>query len=220
VVEALVTVLCADDDVLDPRAVRPRVDARLHRERHARLERIAVSGHDVRVLVRLEPDAVAGPVEEGRAEAGPGDRLARGRVDRLGGHAGPHRGAGRLLGVVQDLVVRGELGRRLAESVGPGAVRAVPGGHRAADVDHHDIARGQHPVRHLVVRAGRVRPGPDDHEVHGGVSRGQDRLGDHRAHGPLGQPGPQPAGDLGVHPVDGGTRLAQGRHLGRGLPDP
>ena len=61
--------------------------------------------------MRLEPDAVASPVEEGVPEAGPGDRLARGRVDRLGRYPGPDRGAGGLLGVEQDLVVRGELGR-------------------------------------------------------------------------------------------------------------
>ena len=70
------------------------------------------------------------------------------------------------------------------------------------------------------MRAGRVRPGAHDHEVHGGVPLGEDRLGDDRADGPLGQPGPQPARDLRVHPVDGGAGLAQGGDLGRALPDP
>jgi hypothetical protein len=71
-----------------------------------------------------------------------------------------------------------------------------------------------------MMRAGGVRAGTDDHEVHGGVPLGQDGLGDHRTHGPLGQPGPQPAGDTGVDPVDGGAGLSQGRDLGRGLGDP
>src|ERR1019366_5363508 len=161
VVHPLEAVLGADDNVLDPRTVRPRVDPRLDGERHARLERFVVAGHDVGVLVGLEPDSVAGTVEEGGPEAGLGDRLPR----RPGGHPGPHRGARGLLGVVQDLVVGGELGRRLTDDVGAGAVRAVPRGHRAADVHHHDVPGGQPPVGHLVVRAGGVRARPDDHEV-------------------------------------------------------
>ena len=93
VVEPLVTVGGADHDVLDPRAVRAGVDARLDRERHAGLEDLAVAGHDVRVLVRLQPDPVPGPVEERLAVPGRGDRLARGRVDGLG--ASPPAGSRR-----------------------------------------------------------------------------------------------------------------------------
>ena len=103
VVEPLVAVGGADHDVLDPRAVRAGVDPRLHRERHARLEHLAVAGHDVRVLVRLQPDPVTGPVEERLAVPGRGDRLARGRVDRLRRHPRPDRGASGLLGVNSTL---------------------------------------------------------------------------------------------------------------------
>ncbi len=168
----------------------------------------------------FQADPVPGPVEERLAVPGRGDRLARGRVDRLRGHPRPHRGARRLLGVVQHLVVGGELGGRLADRVGAGAVRAVPRRHRAADVHHHRVAGFQDPVRDLVVRAGGVGPGGHDHEVHRGVPLGQDGLGDVRADLALGPPGPQPARDAGVHPVDGLARLAQRRDLGRTLPDP
>ena len=135
-------------------------------------------------------------------------------------HPRPDRGAGGLLGVEQHLVVGGELGGRLADRVGPGAVRAVARGHGAADVHDHGVAGGQDPVRHLVMRAGGVRSRGHDHEVHGGVALGQDGLGDDRADLPFGQPGPQPAGDARVHPVDGLARLAQRGDLGGSLPDP
>src|SRR5450755_28798 len=45
VVHPLEAVLGADDNVLDPRTVRPRVDPRLDGERHARLQRFVVAGH-------------------------------------------------------------------------------------------------------------------------------------------------------------------------------
>ena len=77
-----------DDDVLDPGAVAAReVDARLDRERHARLEDLGVAGHDVGLLVRLEADAVAGAVDERDAVPAALDDVAGRRVDGLGGDA-------------------------------------------------------------------------------------------------------------------------------------
>src|SRR5580658_10307374 len=165
--------------------MRPRVDARFDGEGHARLEHLAVAGHDVRVLVYLQADPVTGAVEERLAVAGLGDRLAGGRVYRLGGDARPDGGACRLLGALQDLVVGREFGRRLTDRVGAGAVRAVTRGHHAADVHHHGVAGLQDPVRYLVVRAGRVGPRGHDHEVHRGVPLGPDGLGDVRADFPF-----------------------------------
>src|SRR5215472_18517760 len=128
VVQPLATPLGADHDVLDPGAMRARVDAGLDGERHARRQRLGVPGHDVGILVALQADPVAGPVHEVLAVTSRGDRLAGRRVDRLRGHTGPDRDARRLLSVPQHLVIGGELRGRRADRVGPGAVRAVPAG--------------------------------------------------------------------------------------------
>ena len=100
--------------------------------------------------------------------------------------------AGRLR-LVQHGVELGELGRRLAGVDAAGDVGAVAGAvvgeHRAAEVAQHDLAGADDPVARLVVRAGRVRPGGDDGEVHPVVALGE-----------------QPAAEVG-------------RHLGLGAPD-
>ena len=44
---------------------------------------LGVAGDDVRLLVRLQADAVAGAVDEVLAVAGGGDDVAGGGVDRL-----------------------------------------------------------------------------------------------------------------------------------------
>src|SRR3954452_11595548 len=65
VVEDDRAVRAADDDVLDPGAVAPReVDPGLDAEGHPGLERLAVAGDEVRLLMALEPDSVTRPVEE------------------------------------------------------------------------------------------------------------------------------------------------------------
>src|SRR6185503_8168175 len=75
-VEAFAAAVDAHHDVLDARAVAARqVDAGLHRERHARLERPVRPGHDVRLLVHLEADAVSGAVDEVLAVAGLRDEV-------------------------------------------------------------------------------------------------------------------------------------------------
>src|SRR5262249_37139680 len=71
-------------------------DHRLVAETHAGLDRRRVGFHEVRPLVVVEADAVAGPVGQAwkfvsGPEAGVGDHLACGRVDRLARRANPHR---------------------------------------------------------------------------------------------------------------------------------
>ncbi len=156
---------------------------------------------------------MAGAVHELCAVPGRGDRLPRRGVHRLRRDPGPDRGAGRLLRVPQHRVVGGELNGRRPDRVGPGAVGAVAAGHGAADVHHDHIARGQHPAGRLMVRAGRVRPGGHDHEVHPGMTLGSDRLRDVRRDLLLGPPRSQPLRHRRMHPVDGCARLAQGRDL-------
>ncbi len=53
---------------------------------------------------------------------------------------------------LQHLVVGKELIRRMADRVRPGAVGAVAGRHRAADVDHDHVTVFDDPVGDLVVR--------------------------------------------------------------------
>ena len=50
-------------------------------------QRLVVAGDEVRLLVALEPDPVAGPMDERLAVALGVDDVARGRVDRLAGDA-------------------------------------------------------------------------------------------------------------------------------------
>src|SRR3990170_5337186 len=74
----------ADHDVLDARPVAAlEVDSRLDREGHPDIERLAVAGHDVGILVDLEPDPMARTVQESRPVAGHGDEIARCAVDGL-----------------------------------------------------------------------------------------------------------------------------------------
>src|SRR4051812_41653621 len=74
----------ADDDVLDPGAVASRhVDPRLDAEGHPRRERLAVARDEVWVLVTLQPDPMAGPVEELLAVALAIDDVTGRPVDRL-----------------------------------------------------------------------------------------------------------------------------------------
>ncbi len=167
--------------------------------------------------MRFQPDAMPGAVHELAAIASRTDRLAGRGVHVLGPHPGAYRHTGRFLGVPEDLVVGGEVGGRLADDVRPGAIRAVPAGHGTADVDHDRVARAQHPAGRFVMRAGRVRPGRDDHEIGAGVALGRDRPAHVRGHVQLGPAGPQPARQRGVHPVDGRPGLAQRGDLGRRL---
>ena len=215
VVEPREAALGADHDVLDARAVRAGVDARLDGERVPGHQGLGVAGHDVGILVGLQPDAVAGAVHEELAVAGRGDRLPGRRVDGLGGDAGPDGRARGLLGGLEHAVVLGELRRRLADGVGAGAVRAVAAGHGPADVHHDHVAGLEDPPGRGVMRAGGVRPGRHDREVGLGVALLDDGVADVGGDLLLGAARPQPAGHPAVHPVDGLARRAQGGDLGR-----
>src|SRR6185312_14449484 len=75
-------------------------DRRLVAEAHAGLDPGRVALHEVRPLVAIESDPVAGAVRQAghlvtRAEAGAGDHLPRGRVDGFARRADLRRGEGR-----------------------------------------------------------------------------------------------------------------------------
>ena len=210
------------DDVLDARApLAVEVDARLHRERHARLERPGVAADDVGLLVHVDADAVPGAVDEPLPQPGLGDRPPRGRVDLLGGHPGPHARHRPLLGVLEHRVGLADLGRRLpADRVGAGGVGVVAARQRTADVDHDDVADLDHPVRHVVVRARAVGTRADDHERRLRVPLLDDRGRDVGRGLRLGAARLEELGHPGVHAVDRGARGPQLAHLGRVLAHP
>src|SRR4029453_10125389 len=84
---------------LDPDAEAPlQVDPWLVREGHARLERRFVPLHDVRGLVDLEPDPMAGPMDESIAVARVRDHRTSRPVDVLRRDAGADRPQPRLPG--------------------------------------------------------------------------------------------------------------------------
>src|SRR5262249_18697013 len=149
------------DDVLDPGSpATGEVHARLDAEGHTWLEEEVVAGDDVRLLVDLQTDAVAGPVHEHLAVPGLGDQVTRGRVDRLRGHTWTHRVHGRLLGGLQDRVRLWDVSiTRFADRIGASGVRVVPVRERSADVDDDHVARLDHPVRQRMVRTGAVGSG-------------------------------------------------------------
>ena len=104
----------------------PQVDTRLHRESVAGDERCRVPGHDVGVLVLLDPDPVSYAVNEALAVPGRGDQLPPGTVDlltRRADHGGRDRGG---LREVQDPEQLEELRFGLSGHHGAGDVRAVP----------------------------------------------------------------------------------------------
>src|SRR6266511_4231875 len=209
-VEAAAALVGAGHDVLDPRPeAAGQVDAGLDRERHARLQRLPVAGHDIGVLMLVQADAVAGPVDEVLAVARGGDHVAAGGVDRLGGDAGPDRGAAGELGGVQHRVRLLEAGRRFADDQragGVGAIAVQP----AADVDHHRVARLDDSPGGDVVGAGGVRAGADDREARLVVAAADGRL-DLAGQLQLGPAGPAQPVEAVDDPVEGG------RHPGERL---
>ena len=67
----------AHDDVLDPSPVATRqVDPRLHAEGHPSSQELGVAVHEIRILVALQADAVAGSMEEVLAVA-PASMMSR-----------------------------------------------------------------------------------------------------------------------------------------------
>src|SRR5438067_2065972 len=90
VVERLRPLGAGDDDVLDARTVAARqVDPRFDRKGVPRGQRVAVAADDVRILVLLQPDAVAGAMDEVLAVAAVVDDAAGDGVDVLACRADP-----------------------------------------------------------------------------------------------------------------------------------
>src|SRR5690606_29148286 len=114
-------------------------------------------------------------VDEVRAESGLRDDLTGDRVDLLRRHPGPHRPHGRGLRALQYRVRVRHVGiAGFPHSVGARAVGVVALGDWSADVDHHHVTGLDHPIGHVVVWAGPVGPGTDDHEVGVRVALGDD----------------------------------------------
>src|SRR5680860_32970 len=73
--EIATAVLGDDDEILDPHAeLTGQVDARLNRHHFAGGEHVLRARREARLLVHLEPDAVAEAVAEALAVPGGGDR--------------------------------------------------------------------------------------------------------------------------------------------------
>ena len=153
------------DDVLEPQAEAAReVHARLDAERVARFERGLVAGDHIRILVRLDPDAMTGAMHERLAVAGVSQHSARRGIDVLAAGADYGRTHADFLRLDEHGVGVMHLRIYRADCEHSRDIRAVPA-HRAAEVAQHDIALSDHAITRLVVRAGRVRPASDDRKV-------------------------------------------------------
>ena len=168
----------------------------------------------------LQPDAVTRAVQERLAVPSSSDDVPRRCVDRLRAH--PRAGvlAGGQLCPQEHGVVVAEVGGRVPQAVGTGLVRAVAGLGGATDVNHHRVARLDHPIGDLRMGAGAVGSGGDDDEVDPDVTLGDDRVGDITPHLALGATDPQPLPHPRVNPVDGSPRVAQLLDLGCALAHP
>jgi len=172
-VQRFTPVVGDDHNVFDPSApIAVEIDPGFDTEGHARTENEAVPGNDVGLFVDRQPDSVARAVDEPVGQSGCGEPVAGGRVDRLGGNPGTGGGDRSFLGRLQLRIGAGDLGTRLGEAVGAGAVRVVTGVNRTADIDDDDVVIGDDALGMLVVRIGAVRSGSDDDEGGGGVSLG------------------------------------------------
>ena len=212
------SVITTRDDVLDPRPeAAGNVEPRLHAEGHARLQRQLVPGHDVGLLMRFEPDAVARAVNEELAEAGTDQGVAGQAIDSLAGDSGPHARHSQLLGVEKCGVGVAVLRPGIPQGICARLVAAVAVRHRSPDIHDHRVAALQHAIRHLVMRAGPIRPGGDDDEIDGGVAFSHDQLGDIAPHLSLRAPRAKKGGHLGVYAIDRVTSPRQGFDLVRRL---
>ena len=135
-------------------------------------ERQLVALDDVRVLVCLDADAMAGAVDELLAVSGSRDDRASGRVDVLTGRAHGGRLHRRGLCCEQHVVGVTDLGRRLADGHATSDVAAVAV-ERSAEVAEHDLVAANDPRARVVVRARRVLTRGDDREVHLVMAFGQ-----------------------------------------------
>src|SRR5215208_2744241 len=151
------TVGAAHDDILDSRSVPPRnIDPGLDTERHPGGERFVIAGHEVWILVSLEADPVAGPVEEILAVSLGRNDPASSRIDRLAGDPWPDGRRCVLLGSSEDpeevaeFLIRPLSGVAASHPQGPGDVAAVAA-QCSADVQNDRLAGPDHAVRRLVM---------------------------------------------------------------------
>src|SRR5437588_452877 len=99
------TVVIDDRDVFDAHTEATRqVDTGFDRERHARLEPLAVPANEVRMLVPVEADPVPRPVDEELPVPRLLDDRSRGRIHRFRGRPFFRGGVARLLRATHDLV--------------------------------------------------------------------------------------------------------------------
>ncbi len=196
-----------------------QVGAGLDRERHPRLQHRAAARHQVRRLVRVEPDAVAEAVREQLAVAGVGEHGAGGGVDRAGGGAGDGGGAAGVVRRVDRRVDVVVAARRLAHHHHPRDVGRVAVA-QAADVDHDRVAAADH--RSPTAWCG-IAPLPAEPTITSWMcvvaALDQEPL-EIVADLALGAPCEAQAGELAEHGVDGGAGAAQRVLLGRVLHRP
>src|SRR5690625_4452244 len=146
-IDRLYAVVGDQHDVLDAGAVLSwYVEARLNGEGHPRHEWSCVAGHEVRLLVGLQTDPMPDAMDEVLAKTGVGEDLACYRVNLLRGHTWTDMIDRGLLRALQHLVTTGVLLVGFADHVGACLVRAIPVRGGSADVDHHWLARLDHPV--------------------------------------------------------------------------
>src|SRR6266576_7189655 len=155
--EHATTAFLHDNIVLDPDAAPAGdVDARFDREHHAILEHRVRTRIETRVLMRLETEAVADPVEELLAVTAALDHAPRSGVDIPRSDTGAHRGNRGVMSGEDQLVDIALLRRRFSDDRHPRRVRLVAS-ERRAEVEQYEVARREAPARRLEVRQARVR---------------------------------------------------------------
>src|SRR5262249_19664629 len=149
-------------DVLQPQPeATGDVDAGLDGEDVPRLHRRVVARDDVRVLMGLDTDPMAGAVHEVRPEAGGGDDPASGVVDLGRWAPRSHRAYRGFLRLLQHRVRVPNLAAGLPHREHARDVRAVPV-LRPAEVTEDDVTRTDRPRRRIVVGTGSVLAGGHD----------------------------------------------------------
>src|SRR5665811_2333613 len=102
------------------------------------------------MLMDIEANPVAGPVDEELPVPAIGDDASRYRIDGLCGHTGPHRVDCCSLCPTQHCERLGEPFRHLAHNEHPGGVGEVAA-ERTAEVAHNGVAASHHPIRSLMM---------------------------------------------------------------------
>ena len=159
--EVAAAVLGDDDHILNAHAaLAGDVDARLHRDDHARRADRVVESREARPLVDLEADAVAEAVAE-RARVRRLDDVARDLVDVAAAHARVHRVDRGELRLQDRVVDRLLLVAHMAERHGARHVGMVALEHRAR-VHRDEVALLDDRIARDAVALGAVAAGDDD----------------------------------------------------------